>query len=231
MERLNYDAVTLGPWELANWRLVTYLLSESRLSLVTTNLEVKRDYVWQPVGAPHLLITRGGIRFGILGLIPESDVPEWVLASEEESVRVVPLIAAAREACSQLRSQADLVVALVGMHWGCRPRLPRFLFRDVPEIDIVIAGPGICRVGDKVLARSGMRGTSLGVADLLVSPSGTLVSAEGHTVDLTPAHAADSVIAADAAWVVDQSLKLQEERREWRRKRWEARRRKYLSED
>ncbi len=221
MERLGYDAATLGYNEFQRWSLVEYLLSESRLPLVTTNVEVKRNDKWEPLGVPYLIVQRGGLRIGVLGLTEKSDLPSWVLRSRADSLRVLPVVDAARRACVDLDGRVDLVVALVASKANPSRSLPR----EVPEIDVVVAGPGVCSVGGQALTKTQSRGMSLGITHLVVSPSGKLLSHEGHNVALTRAHREDPVIARDAQRVVEESRSMREEirqagppgpRRHWR---------------
>ena len=213
MERLRHDAVILGRREFERWFLVEYLLAESPLPLVTTNVEVKRDGTWEPLGISDLVVERGGLRVGILGLTEKSDLPGWVLHSRADNLRVLPVVSSATRACARLKNRVDLVVALVASNSDVFSGLPS----EVPGIDIVVAGRGACSVGGEVLNESSTRGWSLGIARLVVAPCGQLLSSRGHNVDLTPAHAEDSVIAGDADRVMEESRSMYEEVRQAQR--------------
>jgi len=109
MERLEYDAVTLGRRELA--------------------------------GQPYVMLDREGVRFGILGVTSESQLPKWVAASARDSLRLLPSVETTRAQARTLRRQADVVVALVAGN----PEELRSLALQVPELDVVIGGSGTCR--------------------------------------------------------------------------------------
>jgi 2',3'-cyclic-nucleotide 2'-phosphodiesterase (5'-nucleotidase family) len=215
LERLRYDAVTLGRREIENWSVARQLLANSPLPLVTTNLFVKRGQAWEPVGAPFLIVERAGVRMAILGLLARSEVPEWMIRSASDSLRVLPMIPAALRTRSQLASDVDLVIALV----SDTPRRSSSPAPELPAADIIIHGQGQCTIGENAIDVGGTRGRSLGLVRVVVSPSGEISSYQGRSVALTGSMAEDPKIADDARKVCAVSKQLQDEVRQGRGRR------------
>lgn len=226
MERLGYDAVTLGRRELVNWRLTRQLTADGTLPLVTTNLQWQRESGWELVGSPYLMLDREGVRFGILGVTSESQLPRWVAASAQDSIRLLPSVETTRAQARTLRRQADVVVALV----AGKPEELRSLALQVPELDVIIGGSGTCRgtcpyrldPDGAVFNTAGFGGGTVGMTKLIISPSNRVVGFGGSNVRLTAAMREDPVIAEDARRVVGLSRGLGEERRQHRGSRRRA---------
>jgi 2',3'-cyclic-nucleotide 2'-phosphodiesterase (5'-nucleotidase family) len=214
MERLGYDAATLGRAELENWALVKMMIAEGTLPLVTTNLEVLRDSTWRSVGATQRIIERGGLRLGILGLMGDRELPEWVLRSAKDSLRVRPMLAAARQAADPLAKDVDLVIALLA---GDRADA-RALADSVPELDLIVGGidPADLSCPDTTMSaviinRSGPWGRTVGVTRIGVSRDGDIVERACDRIELTNAFAEDPSLVRDVKRVMDISRELLEQ--------------------
>jgi len=195
MESLGYDAVALGRYEILNYAFLRRLLAESTLPLVTTNLEVFRDGAWQPIGERVIVVERGGLRIAFLGLLPEERLSPRLRAWPVDSLRVLPLADAVRRACDELDGQVDLVVALEA---GPVPARSGPRAGDMPEIDVVIDSRGACWVAGYEDGSITWRGTSLGLACLVVSADGRLLAHGTQHHLLRDGIPVDSVQAARA---------------------------------
>jgi 2',3'-cyclic-nucleotide 2'-phosphodiesterase (5'-nucleotidase family) len=214
MERLHYDAATLGKAEIENWPLVKLMISEGTLPLVTTNLEVLRDSVWQSVGATQRIIERGGLRLGILGLMGDRELPEWVLRSAKDSLRVKPMLETARQVALPLAKDVDLIVALLAGNEDDA----RALATAVPGIDLIVGGRAQLdtsysdtTISGVIINRSGAWGGTIGVTRFVVAPDGDVVGRACHRVELTEAFPEDPDLARDAIRVMDISRELREQ--------------------
>lgn len=211
MERLGYDAVNLGEAEIENWALVKMMISEGTLPLVTTNLQVRRDGVWQLVDAPYRIVERSGLRLGILGLMGDHELPEWVLRSAGDSLRVMPMLETAGLAALPLAEEVDLMVALLAGNEADAIALAT----AVPELDLVVGGRGPRRmaepdttVGRVIINRGGSSGATLGVTWFVVSPEGKMVERGCNRVELTEDFPEDPDLARDARRVMELSREL-----------------------
>ncbi len=210
MARLRYDAVALGGSELRKWHLVEELLAESLLPVVTTNAEVSRDGQWEPLAAPYLILERGGMRVGVLGLIAPSALPASTWNDEGDSLRILPLANSARQACRAIEHKVDAIVALV----DCHIQEVDSLLSDetLAGLDLLLMASNVCCVRAERACRAGWRGTSLGLARLAASPGRGRPDIDCHAIDLTPDLPEDPLIAREAAMIVADVQKARDER-------------------
>lgn len=222
MNRLGYAAMALGnqdflagPAELAGWRGAT------AFPWLAANLT---DSSGQPAFPPYHVVTREGVRIGILGLTNPA-LPAWSDPARWTGLRIQGLVAAARHWVPILRERerADVVVALVhagteadydeetSLHSGLpRSNAAGVLADVVPDMDLVISGhahrlypryplngPADFRTP---IIRSGAYGEALAVAELrLRRQAGRWRVADVHRYSVPAAAAPDPALLTMAA--------------------------------
>ncbi len=231
MERLNYDAVALGEYEVAEWTLTDSLLGlGSTLPLVTTNVERRAGEDWKPVGARCRVVEVDGVRVGFLSVLDEGRNTTAALREAQGAVRVLPPIATTREVARLLKGTgAQLAPAARVLHEAEAKRLAREradilvlighlddvsiqTFADsIPEIDVILAGTHQDRdeqpvkFGRAVVNRSGDRGVAVAVTNLVVSPGNEIVDFSGQAPALDPSWPEDPHVAAVVAATTEAS--------------------------
>ena len=142
MTAMGYDVATLGNHDFDNGvdGLVA-MLPEAGFEFVSANYDVSGSALAGHV-EPYTIRKFGGVEVGIFGLGIAFE--KLVLASLHEGVVYTDPVAAAREACRELRDRGcSLVICLshLGYRYGdpARPS-DRTLAAAVPEIDLILGG-------------------------------------------------------------------------------------------
>jgi hypothetical protein len=161
---MGVQGATLGPYDLAQG--FSWLAEKIPLLPVPIVVTNATGPEWAEVVKPSLVIEAGGIRIGVLGLVPPGDVAG--LSDPEQ---------AARKEAEALRSRGvDLVIGLSSL--GLR-HSKRLLRKDLP-IDLLLAGGQDLRaiVTDEVepfreswLFQSFVQGGQIGRLDIVVDGS------------------------------------------------------------
>lgn len=157
------------------------------------------DTTWQPIALPYVILRAGERTVGVIGVVTET-LPSIVSRKNIVNVRVRPVVPTVRALLPEVRRQADVVVVL--SHCGLES--DSLLAREVPGIDVIVAGhdhraipePILVRVngqvngiGGTLLAETGQWGQNVGWLDLELD-GGRIVSWRGGLVPVTPRRAA-----------------------------------------
>jgi len=148
MNLVGYDAAVLGNHEF-NYGLdvLRRSLGQSRFPWLAANMTGARE-ARLPVG-DDLVVTRGGVRVGILGLT-NPNIPHWDPESHWRGLAFTDLLEVARVRVAALRTRADVVIVL--LHTGFERNLDsgavdgsdfeNFAWRvaQVPGIDLLLTG-------------------------------------------------------------------------------------------
>jgi len=134
MNKLQYDAMVLGVHEFDyGIAVLKQRISEATFPVLCANL------FHADTGAlfttPHTIVERNGIRIAIVGLTT-NELPNRVAPENFAGLRVEDPIETARRLIPQLRSQADVVVALT--HLGLTTDIT--LASQVQDIDVIVGG-------------------------------------------------------------------------------------------
>ena len=132
--RMGYDAVTLGNHEFDNGvDTLAQILKEANFAVVSANYDVK-DTPLEGIVQPYTIVTRAGVRVGILGV---GINPEGLIATKNfEPVRYNEPINAAQKVATELKTKhkCDVVVCL--SHLGTNA--DEVLAQETKNIDVII---------------------------------------------------------------------------------------------
>lgn len=167
MRSAKYDVVTIGEKEM-NYGLSFLVeeLKQGKFDVVSANLHTKEDSGL--IFDPYVIKDVDGVKVGFLGLI--DDDPRKVGVFEQlENAYVSNYMQAAREYLPELRSKADVVIALAHIGMGNA----RHMAETLPEIDVILVGHGSDRtsmpekIGETILMKAGSKSSS--IATLLLA--------------------------------------------------------------
>ena len=203
MARMGYDATTIGNHEFdlgpdglgsaigkaaAAGLIPTIVASNIDVSANEPRLAALKQLVQEQVIRPYIVIERGGLRFGIFGLI---GYDAFKYAADPGGVVFADPIETAKKTASLLRNQESVNVVIVLSHGGVvKGDDGQFkgedvkLLQAVPEIDIVIGGhthTALTKpllVNGRPVVQAGRYGENLG--ELTVSLSGGKVKVESY---------------------------------------------------
>jgi len=193
MQRMGYDAVTLGDRELS-WGASHYLdLAGDETTILTSNLFTTPTGAARPIGERTLVREMAGVSVGVIGLIDDEVVRKATTTPEPYVAE--DIYASAERMVSQLRSNdVEIVVLLAQAHIS----VVDSLIRRVPDIDVAVMGHrGGLRAThttseNTIVVRPGSRGQYIGHLDLVVDPDGEIVEYGGRSVALTKTYPKDS---------------------------------------
>jgi 5'-nucleotidase len=152
MNLMHYDAMALGPAELALGETVLrQRIAEADFAVVSANLYVPSQR--QFLVRPYVVLTVRGHRIGVIGLTAEQTasqrsagpiVPQsisfraWSTWADDDLVVLNP-VSALRRCVQKLQHSADVIVVLSNLGWERNVRLAE----EVPGIDLILsAGEG-----------------------------------------------------------------------------------------
>lgn len=163
MNGMVYDAVVLGPWDLSlgPGRLKD-LLKDTIFPAVTSNL-VMGDK-GQFFGVGNVIVERGGVRVGILGIMPEEEVKVAARVFQRRGqIHVMPVKEALEKAVDEIRGKVDILVLVSHASYKETCNIVKMF----PKIDLAICAsdegetPGD-PIPSKPVVMAAYRGTSLG---------------------------------------------------------------------
>jgi len=195
MDTLGYDAMALGLQDITLLSLhdVEMAMVEAHFAVLSANAVVSAT--GDLLADPYVLLERGGVKIGILGLTEPGESAE---------VRVGDPREAARRYLPEVAERADVVVLL--SHAGLD--VDRAIAEEFPAVDLVVsgAGPALAPAGmagnalhlTPDVASPGFAGTRVGVAELTLSRRHALVDHTWRKAVLGPEIAEDPDVAG---WV------------------------------
>lgn len=168
MQAIGYDVVGLGNHE-PDFTIPTWLRHVADTGMAAVAANVRRRSDGALVAPPYVVVERGGVRVGVLGLAypntplttSRSNVADYVFEQDPA--------ASVRNVLSRMRADgADLVIVLSHLGLGA----DRKLAGDVPEIDVIVGGHSHNRmeralsVGRTLIVQAGAHGSDVGRLDL-----------------------------------------------------------------
>lgn len=181
-ELIPYDAVGLGDQEF--FRGVDFLsglMEDSELPFVSTNL-TQPDL---PTIKAELIITRDGIKFGILSIM-EPEAFRFYPESISEAIEVASYEDTLKSRIGDLRERADVVILL--SHLGIDK--DRELALSFSDIDVIVGGHTQTvleepeKVGNTLIVQAGKDGYYVGQLKLVFDDRGEIENYEGELVPM-----------------------------------------------
>ena len=196
-ELLGADAVAVGNHEfdygggVSRRGALESSVAEADFGWLSANIFNADGTRWEPDGIePWILIERGGVRVGVIGLTT-SETPQATLPANVEGLEFRDVVATVAELLPEVRAASDVVVVVghltgdcpahgyLEVGEGCRPdgELGRLL-TELPRgsIDVIVAGHahGLMshRVDDTFVLENRSKGGVLGRVRLSVGPDG-----------------------------------------------------------
>jgi 5'-nucleotidase len=222
MARMGYDATTLGNHEFdygpeglgqsigvarKAGRIPAVLASNCSFAATDPSLAALRSLAKDGVVRRHVVISRGGIRFGLFGVIGK----EAAFYANAGAVKITPDIEAAKEVVKFLREteKVDVVIALShgGVEKGPDGRWSKgddvHLAEAVPGIDVVVSGHSHTEMPEPTIVngrtpvyQTGKEGKNLG--EMVISLEGGKLTVESYKL-----YPIDDSIAGDAGMVAE----------------------------
>jgi 5'-nucleotidase len=172
MNRMGYDAITLGNHEFDNGvDTLAAVLREAQFAVVCANYDVSHSPL-EGIVKPYTVIRRAGLRIGIFGLGVD---PTGLVAEKNFApLRYLPPLPIAQEMANTLREKerCDIVICLSHMGTHGQENSDIWLAQNTYNIDVIIGGHTHKIVenlqvanlnGDSVLlAQSGKAGARIG---------------------------------------------------------------------
>ena len=189
MNAMDYDALVIGEREMGlGGDFVLKKIKKSGIPLVETNI----TYEGKRVGKRELIIKRGGIKIGLLGVtLDQTRVGQegWDVRDPFEAVE---------EALPRLREKVDIVILM--SHIGYRQSVA--LAEQFEGIDVVLVGHQGRRVktplmvGGSIMTQAGDKGKYLGRLDPSYDrEEGKIVDFSGELISLAPSIADEEEMA------------------------------------
>lgn len=188
LAHLHLDAAMVGERELENWPAFAAWAEASGVPLVSTNLFVAEKGQSRRAGVPSLIVERGGLRFGLLGVL--APLPTATPLANELSFYVQDPTEALRATLPSIQTQVDLVVLISQLS----PAQTEELSERVGGIDIALCGMAsndernsgqsrdrIPSSEKTILQMAGKRGEYFGHLVLHVDDDGRILSFENKS--------------------------------------------------
>jgi 5'-nucleotidase / UDP-sugar diphosphatase len=202
MNHLGYDAMTLGNHEpdFGPERL-RQLRDEAKFEFIAANLLEKRT--GKLFSKPYVIREMDGKRIGILGLA-YPNTPLTTAKKNVEDFEFQDAIATARRLVPEVRTKADVVVALTHLGLSADQKLAE----AVPGIDVILGGHSHnrvtepLRVGKTLIVQAGAHGSDVARLDIEVGEGVTLRRCELISVDharFKPDAETEQIVARHAA--------------------------------
>jgi hypothetical protein len=184
MRMAGYDVATFGEKEM-NYGLGFLLeeIKQGKFDFVCANLYTAEDS--SLIFEPYVVKDVNGLKVGFIGLM--DDDPRKVGVFEQlEQAYVSNYMQAARTYLPELRSKADIVVALAHVGLGNA----RNLAEKLTDIDVVLVGHGTDRtsmpekIGETILMKSGSKSSSIATLLLAIDDDNRIVGFDGMAESL-----------------------------------------------
>ena len=170
---LGYAAVGVGETELSEGAQALSAYARS-FPFLAHNLQIgSPDGRWTPLSPKPLLVTRAGVRIGILGVTDPAMLQEHRELKEGRIRLQDPVETVVRLAAACRQQGAKLVIVL----FHGQDKAARLLAERSPEVDLILFGHAGWlvppeRVGRALVASPGENGNRIGVLTLRLGPTG-----------------------------------------------------------
>jgi len=194
MSLMKYDGLNIADGELSlGLDFFEKVTHEAQLPLLSANVYRKKNN--QPVGKHYLVKEFSGFKAGIIGVTSPELVKENTLV--KEALVVKDPESTIRKILTEIKSHVDIVILL--SHLGKQGTSE--LVKNVSGIDVAILGHklGVVHevefVDKTILVYSGLKGKHLGIVELTLDDTGSIVDHEAKLAQLSKETPVDSTIA------------------------------------
>ena len=194
MDLMGYDAMAVGGGDLAlGVAHLRALADEAAFAVLAANL-VSRE-TGLPIFSPYVVIQRGGVRVGILGLTEDTALDQ---APDAESYDVLSYDDTVAAYIEDVASQSDLIVLL--SHVGLQD--DKLLAERHDAIDVIVGGRNARRmvvpeiVNGAVIVQIGARGEDLGKIEIALDEDSRPVANRWQVISLGPEFSDDPAVAS-----------------------------------
>jgi 5'-nucleotidase / UDP-sugar diphosphatase len=170
MNLLGFDAMVIGNHDLDyGRRWLEMRMEQAKYAVLSANV-LHRDLpdidgnTGKPVAKPYVILNKGGLRIGIIGLTTTN----YIMSLQVQVKDPLPILQAL---VPEVSSQCDLLIVL--SHAGYEPDLD--MARKVPGIDLIVGGhthtlvPQPVVVGKTLVVQDGQFAEQVGILDLEIA--------------------------------------------------------------
>ena len=187
MEKMGYDAVTLGEGELnMPFEFLFNKLEAIPMGYVSSNVQIF-DTNNKPILMPYVIKKFKDLTVGITGVTPGAMVNQ--AATTNPRVAVNPPMEYLKQTLSELSSKCDFIILL--SHFGFEGTDNLVRYNEVNQASLVVAGHGRrltqkpLKIGKTMIVQSSMGGEYLGVLKLKLDSKGKIQDYTHKNIALT----------------------------------------------
>jgi 2',3'-cyclic-nucleotide 2'-phosphodiesterase (5'-nucleotidase family) len=196
MSLLGFDAMVIGNHELdCGRRWLELRMEQASCAVVSANVLHRNlpdidGSTGKPLAKPYVVVTKGNLRIGIIGLTTTS----YIMSSQVQVKDPLPIL---RALVPEVSKQCDVLIVL--SHVGYDQDLE--MARDVPDIDVIVGGhthtlfPEPVVVGSTLVVQDGEFAEQVGILDLTIT-NGTIASHRYQLKRLDPSVPEDPAVDA-----------------------------------
>lgn len=173
---LKYDAITFGDQELSSG-VESFLKYSSDLPLVNNNIRLKIDGKWKEEFERYKIITKGGIKAGVIGsMSPEAF--KYYPKAVTDNVVVWDQVAEIKKDIQALKAKKVDVIILLSHSGFDRDKE---LAKALPELDVIVGGHTQtlinppAKIGNTVIVQAGTNGANIGILELSVNKNNKVI--------------------------------------------------------
>ncbi|MGC9359588.1 MAG: hypothetical protein ACP5G7_04320 [Anaerolineae bacterium] len=194
MDEMGYDAMAVGGLDLTlGVEALRAVAEEASFSVLSANL-VERE-TGRPVFAPYIVVHRGNVRLGVLGLTEDvalEGVPDG------EAYEVLPYDATLSAYLDDVAAQSDVVVLLshVGLYDD------KLLAERFSAIDVIVGGRNARRmvapeiIGETAIVQLGARGEEIGLLQIALDDDSMPIAHRWRVLPLGSEYPNDAAMSA-----------------------------------
>ncbi len=200
MNKMGYTAMNLGEDDFSlGAAFLKKAVSTADFPVITSNL-IYRDSLL-PFGEKYVVRDVGGIRVGIIGIMPTDSFAKMMDQQAVSNLEIIPPSDALKDLLPEVREKADLVILLSQCGLEVTSLLVSNTISKLDGIDLVISSTGgrshlTAGTAGTPVVTIGRRGKQLGVVKLRVADTGAVEVKKRELINLNESVALDGEIVA-----------------------------------
>lgn len=191
MNYMGYAAMNLGGSEFYQGTdFLEKATSDIGFPLITSNLVYEDSRL--PFGETYVIKDVGGVRVGILGVMPSNAFEKIANPRYVENLKIIPPETALKNLLPEVKEKADFIILLS----QCGFETTTLLVNNVHGIGLAISSQSQgsklpCKNVKTPVMRVALRGESLGFIKLTIDDTGQIIRSQGKMIKLNESVAAD----------------------------------------